>query len=50
MERKNGEVMSNIQDDIIDIIMECNEVDEMKARLRGIVVSISIMLAETENM
>lgn len=46
MERKTRKVLSNMHDDIIDMLMKCNDVDKMKARLRSMLLSINIMLVE----
>lgn len=49
MDRKTRKIMSGIHDDIIDMLMKCDDVDEMKARLRSMLLSINIMLVESKN-
>ena len=49
MDRKMIKVMSDIQDDIVDMILECNDIDEMKTKLRSVVLTINILLIESKN-
>lgn len=49
MGRKMIKVMSDIQDDIVDMILECNDIDEMKTKLRSMVLTINILLIESKN-
>ena len=49
MDRKMRKVMSNIHDDIIDMLMKCDDLDGMKARLRSMLLSINIVLVESKN-
>ena len=49
MDRKMRKVMSNIHDDIIDMLMKCDDLGEMKARLRSMLLSINIVLVESKN-
>lgn len=47
MERKTRKVLSNLHDDIIEILMKCDEIGEVKARLRHILVAINTLLVES---
>lgn len=49
MERKMRKVMSDIQDDIVNMILECNDIDEIKNKLRSMVLTINILLFESKN-
>lgn len=49
MDKKLRKVMSDIQDDIVDMILECNDIDEMKTKLRSMVLTINILLFESKN-
>lgn len=46
MDRRTRKILSGLHDDIIEILMKCNDVDKMKARLRSMLLSINIMLVE----
>ena len=49
MNRKMIKVMSDIQDDIVDMILGCNDIDEMKTKLRSMVLTINILLFESKD-
>ena len=49
MERKIRKVLSNLHDDMIDALMKCQDLDELKAKMRSMLISINILLVEDRN-
>ena len=46
MERKIRRVLSNLHDDMVDALMKCQDLDELKAKMRSMLISINILLVE----
>ena len=46
MERKMRKVLSNLHDDMIDALMKCQDLNELKAKIRSMLISINILLVE----
>ena len=49
MERKMRKVLSNLHDDMIDALMKRQDLDELKAKMRSMLISINILLVEDRN-
>lgn len=48
MERKTRKVLSDLHDDIIEILMKYDNIGEAKARLRHILLAINTLLVESK--
>lgn len=48
MERKTRKVLSDLHDDIIEILMKYDDIGEAKARLRHILLAINTLLVESK--
>ena len=49
MDRRTRKILSGLHDDIIQILMLCNNITEAKTRLRNILVAINTLLVESRN-
>ena len=46
MDRRTRKILSGLHDDIIEILMKCDDIGEAKARLRHILLAINTLLVE----
>ena len=48
MDRRARKILSGLHDDIIEILMKCEDIGEAKVRLRHILVAINTLLVESK--
>lgn len=48
MDRRTRKILSGLHDDIIEILMKCEDIGEAKTRLRHILVAINTLLVESK--
>lgn len=48
MDRRTRKILSGLHDDIIEILMKCEDIGEAKARLRHILLAINTLLVESK--
>ena len=46
MDRRTRKILSGLHDDIIEILLKCEDIGKAKARLRHILLAINTLLAE----
>ena len=46
MDRRTRKILSGLHDDIIEILMKCEDIEEAKARLMHILFAINTLLVE----
>ena len=49
MDRRTRKILSGLHDDMIDALMNCQDLDELKAKIRSMLISINILLVEDRN-
>lgn len=48
MDRRTRKILSGLHDDIIEILMKCEDIGEAKVRLRHILLAINTLLVESK--
>ena len=48
MDRRTRKILSGLHNDIIEILMKCEDIEEAKARLRHILLAINTLLVESK--
>lgn len=48
MDRRTRKILSGLHDDIIEILMNCEDIGEAKAKLRHILLAINTLLVESK--
>lgn len=49
MDKRTRKILAGVQNDIIEILMLCNDIAEAKTRLRYMLVAINTLLDESRN-
>ena len=49
MDRRTRKILSGLHDDMVDALMKCQDLDELKAKMRSMLISINILLVEDRN-
>ena len=48
MDRRTRKILSGLHDDIIEILLKCEDIGEAKARLRHILLAVNTLLVESK--
>lgn len=48
MDKRTRKILSGLHDDIIEILMKCEDIGKTKARLRHILLAINTLLVESK--
>lgn len=48
MDRRTRKILSGLHDDIIEILLKCEDIGEAKGRLRHILLAINTLLVESK--
>jgi hypothetical protein len=46
MDRRTRKILSGLHDDIVELLMKCEDIGEAKARLRHVLLAINTLLVE----